>query len=179
MTVELDVLADVSARLELARIPYMVTGSMALAFYAQPRMTRDIDIVVALEAADFGKLQAALRGDFYFDAEAGLAAIRSHRLFNLMHVATAMKVDLIIRKPSEYRRLEFDRRRMMSIGTGSIWIVAPEDLVLSKLEWSKESGSELQQRDVRQLLSGSLDMDYLMKWARLLGVESGLKSLMP
>jgi N-acyl-D-aspartate/D-glutamate deacylase len=43
MLSELEVLEDVCARLEKARIEYMLTGSMAMTYYAQPRMTRDID----------------------------------------------------------------------------------------------------------------------------------------
>ena len=48
MTDELGVLDTISKRLEAAGLPFMVTGSMALAYYATPRMTRDIDIVVTL-----------------------------------------------------------------------------------------------------------------------------------
>lgn len=44
----LEILKLVTRRLNEAKLPYMVTGSTALAFYTQPRMTRGIDIVVAL-----------------------------------------------------------------------------------------------------------------------------------
>lgn len=43
---ELDILRDVSQRLDSAGIAFMVTGSVALNYYAQPRMTRDIDVVM-------------------------------------------------------------------------------------------------------------------------------------
>ena len=46
---EIDILKDVSKRLNSANIPYMVTGSMAMNYYAQPRMTRDIDFIIALK----------------------------------------------------------------------------------------------------------------------------------
>jgi hypothetical protein len=49
---ELDILRDISMRLEQAGISYMLTGSMAMNYYAQPRMTRDIDLVVALTPQD-------------------------------------------------------------------------------------------------------------------------------
>ena len=48
MHAELEVLKIVSERLEAAHIPYMLTGSFAMAYYGQPRMTRDLDLVVAL-----------------------------------------------------------------------------------------------------------------------------------
>jgi hypothetical protein len=44
---ELDVVRDVSNRLDTAGLEFMLTGSMAMNFYAQPHMTRDIDIVIA------------------------------------------------------------------------------------------------------------------------------------
>lgn len=56
MQTELDILRDVSRRLSSARIDFMVTGSVAMNFYAEPRMTRDIDLVVALKEADAGTI---------------------------------------------------------------------------------------------------------------------------
>jgi hypothetical protein len=52
MTTELEVLGLVSDRLSAHGLPFMLTGSFALAYYATPRMTRDLDIVVALDEKD-------------------------------------------------------------------------------------------------------------------------------
>jgi hypothetical protein len=52
LTEELEVLRIVAERLEPAGIPYMLTGSMAANYYAVPRMTRDIDLVVELSPPD-------------------------------------------------------------------------------------------------------------------------------
>jgi hypothetical protein len=54
---------------------------------------------------------SALSPDFYIDADTVRSAIISQRLFNLMHFATSIKVDLIVRKGSEYRQVEFARRQ--------------------------------------------------------------------
>ena len=45
---QLDVSRIASARLGSARVPFMLTGSYAMAHYTTPRMTRDLDFVVAL-----------------------------------------------------------------------------------------------------------------------------------
>lgn len=179
MTVELTVVQDIGARLDAANIPYMLTGSMALAYYATPRMTRDIDIVVELASGDIHRLKGVLGEDYYLDVDTALEAVRTRRLFNLMHMTSAIKIDMIVRKTSEYRQGEFERRQRVRYGNVETWIVTREDLILSKLEWSRESGSEMQERDVRQLLAGPLDWDYLNRWARALGVESALSSLRP
>ena len=108
MTTELDILRRIDAGLEARALPYMLTGSFALARYTTPRMTRDIDIVVALKSEDVDKVAAEFSKDFYVDIDAAHAAVSSERLFNMMHQTTALKVDVIVLKSSEYRRVEFD-----------------------------------------------------------------------
>ena len=81
-----------------------------------------------------------------------------------------MKVDVIVRKSSDYRQAEFARRKPIELEEFRAWIVSKEDLILSKLLWAKDSRSELQLRDVRNLLTTDVDHDYLRKWAQTLGV---------
>lgn len=170
MSAELDVLGLVSGKLAACDVPFMLTGSFAMAYYAAPRMTRDLDIVVALQVGDVERLVATFSDGFYIDADAATAAIASQRLFNLMHYGSGIKVDLIVRKSSPYRVVEFERRHKVELAGVETWIVSREDLILSKLVWARESGSELQLRDVRQLLPGA-DTGYLNRWAPELGVN--------
>jgi hypothetical protein len=65
MLEELEVLRIVSQRLDLAHLPFMLTGSFATAYYSMPRMTRDLDIVVSLGEEDMQGIVAALSPDFY------------------------------------------------------------------------------------------------------------------
>jgi hypothetical protein len=179
MLEELEVLRVVSERLEQALIPFMLTGSFAMAYYGKPRMTRDLDIVVALDEDDVNGIVAALSPDFYIDADSVRSAVLSQRLFNLMHLATSIKVDLIVRKGAEYRQVEFARRQPVQMHGVKTWIVSREDLILSKLVWAKDSGSELQLRDVRTLVDPSMDHSYLQRWAARLGVSDALDGLAP
>ena len=178
MATELDVLRIVSDRLAALGLPFMLTGSFALAHYATPRMTRDLDIVVALTEPDVEAVIASFQTDFYIDAEAARAAIRAERLFNLLHLESGIKVDFVVRKSGAYRQIEFARRQAVSIAGVQTWIVSREDLILSKLVWSRDSGSELQRRDVRQLLAEDVDLDYIRQWAPILGVEILLEELL-
>lgn len=177
MSTELDVLADVTRRLDAAAVPFMLTGSFALAFYATPRMTRDLDIVVALDPGRIAAVTAAFADEYYIDPDMIAPALRLESLFNVMHFASGMKVDLIVRKSSPYRVHEFTRRRRASLGDVETWIVSREDLVLSKLAWS--ATSEVQRRDVQQLLTEAVDVDYLRRWAPELGVLGALNELLP
>jgi hypothetical protein len=171
---ELEVLKTVTADLEGAGIPYMVTGSMAVNFYTIPRMTRDIDLVIELFERDVDRITRLFQQDYYIDRDMVQRAVQDHAMFNMIHNALVVKVDCVVRKETEYRREEFARRRTVSIVGQQMCIVSPEDLILSKLDWAKESRSEMQLTDVRNLLNSvqGLDTAYLTRWADRLGLSS-------
>ena len=172
MTEELEVLTTIAGRLEANGIQYMVTGSFAANYYAVPRMTRDIDLVVELSPGDTERFCALFEDDFYLDRDAVGAAIAGRSAFNLIHQAYVIKVDCIVRKDSEYRRTEFARQRRGSIEGHGLAIVTPEDLIISKLDWMRETHSEIQLGDVRNLLRSAPDLDrpYLAHWTERLGL---------
>ncbi|MEX0958973.1 MAG: nucleotidyl transferase AbiEii/AbiGii toxin family protein [Burkholderiales bacterium] len=175
MLSELEVLKDVCARLENAEIPYMLTGSMAMNYYAQPRMTRDIDIVVELEASSAAKLVSSFEPDYFVQAESVHGAIREQGMFNLLHLDSVVKVDLVVRKRTPYRLTEFARRVRVALPGFTAWLVTREDLILSKLVWASDSESEQQLRDVKNLLSADADAAYLRQWAPQLNVSTMLE----
>jgi hypothetical protein len=171
---ELDVLKSVAAHLAGAGVPYMVTGSMAANFYAVPRMTRDIDLVIELSERDVDRITRLFQQEFYIDRDMVQQAVRDHAMFNMIHNALVVKVDCVVRKDTDYRREEFARRRAVSIEDQRIFVVAPEDLILSKLDWAKESRSQVQLDDVRNLLRSvqGLDTAYLNRWVDRLGLAA-------
>ncbi|NBV20743.1 MAG: hypothetical protein EBS05_01930 [Proteobacteria bacterium] len=169
---ELDIVRDVSARLEQGGMAYMLTGSMAMNYYAQPRMTRDIDLVVALTPRDTDSVVRLFTPDYYVSREAVSSSIAHESLFNLIHQESIIKVDCIIRKGSPYRLVEFERRQRITIEDFSTWIASKEDLIISKLWWAKDSHSELQLRDVRNLAGTGADTAYIERWTRELGLHS-------
>ncbi len=167
---ELEILRDVSMRLESAGIAFMLTGSVAMNYYAQPRMTRDIDLVVALDAANAEAFAQLFEPDYYLDRKAITGAIVRQSVFNLVHNESVIKVDCIVLKRDAYWQEEFERRQSITIGDFQTWIVNCEDLILSKLWWAVDSHSEMQIRDVINLLKTDCDRDYLQKRAAVLGV---------
>lgn len=94
-------------------------------------------------------------------------AVAHRSAFNLIHDRTVIKVDCIVRKATPYRRVELARRRPVTIAGRVVQVVAPEDLLLSKLAWARPSRSEVQLRDVRSLIACVPDLDwpYLERWA--------------
>jgi len=152
-----------------------LTGSFALTYYAQPRMTRDIDFVVALTPKDAESVVALFENDYYVPQNAVVRAISNQSLFNIIHSESIFKVDCIIRKDTEYRRLEFERRQQVKVDDIKLWIVSKEDLIISKLLWAKDSHSDFQLRDVKNLLKSGYDADYVRTWTRRLDLDELLR----
>jgi hypothetical protein len=171
---QLEVLRIVTSRLDAEAIQYMVTGSMALNYYGTPRMTRDIDIVVELSVEDVDGVCELFGDDFDVDRAAVEEAIERRTIFNVIHATLVVKVDFVVRKDTEYRRAEFARRRRVSLEGHSFLIVTAEDLVISKLEWARDTRSEVQLGDVRNLIRSVPDIDfrYLEQWTARLGLEA-------
>ena len=179
MNEQLNILKLVTERLEQKQISYMISGSMAMNYYAQPRMTRDIDIVIELMFKDVKPLIASFIEDFYIDEDMVYLAIQNQSLFNIIHNEFLVKIDFIIRKNVSYRQQEFLRRQQVKIDNFTIWIVSVEDLLLSKLIWAKDSQSEMQFNDVRNLIISvqHLDWQYINYWASELGIINLLDKL--
>lgn len=163
----------VSERLTSIGVTHMLSGSAALTVYAEPRMSRDLDFVVDLGAFQIPRFVQAFHGDFYVDDVAVRQAVQDRDLFNIVHEASGWKIDLVIAKEDAYRQLELSRRVEIDLGGVRIPVVSREDLILSKLWWSKDSGSELQRRDVQSLVESATELDwaYLERWASHLGVR--------
>lgn len=163
---------DVSRRLEGAGIAYMLTGSMAMNYYAHPRMTRDIDMVVALTPPEADRVVALFEADYYISREAVLKSIAQESIFNLIHNESVIKVDCIIRKNTPYRQMEFERRARIEVQDFAVWITSKEDLIISKLAWASDSHSETQLGDVKNLALTGCDTEYIEHWTQKLGLFS-------
>ena len=165
---------QIAERLDSARIQYMLTGSMAMAIYSVPRMTRGIDWIIECQPEDAPRITALFKADCHVDVESVKDAAIRRSMFNIIHNEWIIKADFIVRGEDEYRRVEFARKRQFDIEGAPIWVATPEDLILSKLKWGQDSESELQRRDVQTLIESSVDLDwdYIRKWAEHLCVRN-------
>jgi hypothetical protein len=169
---------DIVARLEALGLDYYVTGSWALAAYAEPRMTRDIDIVVDATPADYeARLRPAFE-DAYLVNEA--VRVGERAIGGIIHRTEITRADLIFGRTDPWSRSAMGRRRRIDHPVlGPAWIISAEDLILAKLEWSDGGASELQLRDVRSIvrLNDDLDWAYLRRYAPGLGIADLLESI--
>lgn len=167
-------------RLDEVPIPYMLTGSFALSFYGPVRATNDLDIVIQMGHSDAGTMYRLFEEGFYVSPEAIEQALTRLGSFNVIDHESMFKVDFILHKDDAYSRARFARRRFFKVGSLSLSVISPEDLVLGKLVWSLESRSALQESDVMQLLSKATvawDLGYLYQWAEVLKVRKRLDEL--
>lgn len=174
-----DVFRRVTTALDRANIAYMLSGSFASAYYGAARATQDIDFVIEATPAKLEALRQELpQSEYYVDLIALLEAHRQQSLFNVIDLTTAWKIDLIFRKARPFSVEEFNRRRPVELHGVRLSIATAEDVILSKLEWSKLSQSQRQLEDVAAVLRSwrDLDREYLKKWIQALQLAAEWKS---
>ena len=170
----------VLSRLDQFNIPYMITGSFASNIHSVPRATFDADVVIEVAPKSLKKFLDSLAGEFYVSPEAAEEALKTRRMFNIIHLETGFKVDLIIKKDRAFSQNEFSRREKVTYMDQERWFATAEDMILAKLEWSRMGESEKQFKDalnVAKVQGKNLDRSYLQKWAQELGVHELLQKL--
>lgn len=160
--------------LDQYEIPYMLSGSIALGLYTVPRMTRDIDFVIHLEAKNLDLFVDSFKEGFYCDRD-GIrdAMVGPVKMFNIIDHESGYKADFVVLKDDPYRQEEFSRRVQVNYIGKDIYVVSPEDLLISKLIWIQEYQSHLQVEDIKSLANiEGLDWDYIWKWIKQLKLRT-------
>ena len=180
----LTALTPVIAALSDLGVPYFVGGSVASSLYGMPRSTLDVDLVVELSEEHVAGLVERLGTEYYLSEDAIREAVRAHSSFNLIHLATMLKVDVFVKKTRAFDQEVFRHLRDESVDltdTGvTLLLPTPEDIILAKLEWYR-LGNEISERQWSDILgvlkvqATTLDLDYLHHWAAELGVSDLLK----
>ena len=163
----IELLKRVTDSLEFKEISYMLSGSLALNAYSVPRMTLDIDIVIELHDEQLNDFFEIFKDEFYINENTVKEETKRHGMFNVIDHKTGFKIDFIIKKETEYRNHEFSRRRRESIADFEVWIVSPEDLIISKIDWIQQYQSDKQINDIQNLLAiPDIDMKYIIFWCK-------------
>jgi len=160
----------------------MLTGSIVSSLQGEPRSTHDIDLVVAIEPASAEALAGAFHPPRYHLSQEGVLDAIVHRsMFNLIDANTGDSADFWILTDEPFDRSRFARRQVEEVMGLRIVVSSPEDTILAKLNWARLSGgSEKQYTDALRVFEvqfGELDLVYLRRWARELGVEQMLAGL--
>jgi hypothetical protein len=165
-------------------IRYYLVGSVASSAYGTPRTTLDVDMVAEISASHVQPLVKHLGGSYYIDPHMILDAINRQSTFNLVHLATMVKVDVFVARSSAYQAQVFGRVRWKAVEEGPenapYNLSSPEDVLIGKLVWYEQGGrvSERQWKDIVGVIrvqGGLLDSAYLRRWCRELSVTELLE----
>lgn len=171
-----DLLQKLARTFDELSIPYLVTGSVATIAYGEPRFTNDIDVVVRLSHGQVQALCDAFPVDeFYVSADAVVEAVEHKTQFNILYPKTGLKVDVMVADDSDFNVARFSRtRRLETAPEVGISFASPEDVIIKKLEYYREGGSEKHLRDIAgvvKVVGEDLDRAYIEHWARAMGLE--------
>jgi hypothetical protein len=167
--------------LDKLSISYYIGGSLASSIYGLPRSTMDIDIVANIQSFHISHLKHNLESEFYIDEDMIKEAIDRLSSFNLIHLETAMKIDVFIQKRDSYQDSALNRKQKDTLvendKSSEFYFSSPEDIILNKLLWYEKGNrvSERQWLDVLGVIKvqgNSLDKDYLTNWAKKLDIYS-------
>ena len=169
-----ELLEYVVAAFERLAIPHMVVGSFAGYAYGEPRFTQDIDIVLDLPLGTVPEFCAAFPApEFYVSEAAVLDAVRTRFQFNILHPTSGNKIDCIFPGANEWARTQLSRRRRVKILPDlDASVASPEDVILGKLWYYADGGSEKHLRDIAGILKrsgASIDRAAIAAWAAKLG----------
>lgn len=173
-------LVKVAKLLDDLSIPYVLTGGLAVTIWGQPRTTQDADLIAEVQLRDVPKLFAGLQGlsgAGYIDDLMMREAIEHNGEFNYIDPESGYKIDFWVPKESPFTRACFDRRVHVEMDGYPIWVVTPEDLIVSKLDWWRR-GSAKSQYDIRWVMDAQgtrLDWQYIEHWSKLLGLDEQLQ----
>jgi hypothetical protein len=182
----LEVALIVAKQLEILEVPYLIGGSVASTLHGEPRLTNDVDFAAVMKDRHVAAFVEALKGPFYIDDILIRDAIRRRGMFNVIHIASANKIDVHVMEPDAFQESELSRAvraRLVPDSETQVFVSSPEDTVLQKLLWNRKSGgaSERQVRDVIGVLKAQrdkLDVRYLESWAERLDLRAMLERVL-
>ncbi len=172
---QIDLLRHALDTLERLAIPYMLVGSYASTTYGEPRFTQDIDIVLELALASIAAFCAAFPApEFFLSEQAVREAVRAQFQFNVLHPSSGNKIDFILPRRDEWGQTQWQRRqRVQLLPDREGFTARPEDVILGKLWYYCEGGSEKHLRDIAGILrvsGAAVDQADITRWAEKLGV---------
>lgn len=172
----LNTIYQISTILQLKEIPFMFMGGLAISIWGEPRATYDIDGVIKVNKNQLEELlnEFSQKG-FRYDTNAPIKIIQSMPFITLIYQFKKRKIyiDLFLAK-SEYEKQALSRRQQINLKDINITLITPEDLILYKLLAGRTRDID----DIREILvmqKETLDMKYLKKWAKKLGVITYLE----
>jgi hypothetical protein len=134
----------------------MVSGGVAAIIYGEPRLTNDVDVVIALHSENVPRLVAAFPPEQYYvppqEVIVAEAARRRNGHFNVLHLESSLRADIYPAGDDPLIAWGMERRRALALGGGSVSVAPAEYVIVKKLAWIQAGGSDRHLRDVAVIL---------------------------
>lgn len=164
-----DAVISLIRALESAEVPYMIVGSYSSNFYGVPRSTKDADIVINLDHADWPRLIAALPEELELEAQSSFEMVTSTRKELIRVKNSPFEIELFHLSADDHDSTRFARRRKFEVFPGvEAYLPTPEDVVIQKLRWSRGAKRPKDFADAIAVLQvqgpDRLDWPYIEEW---------------
>jgi len=131
--------------LETRKVRYALVGGVAMAFYTEPRFTRDIDLLI--DSEDYEKAKGILEKEGYLESASPWTfkrvPIELHRFLKVID-EDEMNIDILIAEIEEVRRIIRDSVEAES-EEGRIKIASRKDLIwLKRMRDSKQDQADIE-----------------------------------
>ena len=167
--------------LERLAIPYMTVGSFSSNVYGQPRSTKDADFVIQLGNRSISSIAAEIGSDFELDPQMSFETVTATTRHRLKHRDTAFMVEFFLLSDDPHDQSRFRRRLARTIGERQALVPTAEDVIITKLRWSKQGHRQKDIDDVRNVLGiqlTSLDIPYIRSWCDQHGTRELFEKLL-
>lgn len=155
-----DLLTRFALPLNGLALPWMITGGAAAIVYGEPRLTNDLDVVLAMRPADAARVAAAFVADDTYVPPLEVleieAARRTHGHFNVIHGLSSLRADVYIAGDDPLHAWGLERRHQLQVGGVRVWIAPPEYVIVRKLEYAAQGGGDRHLRDIARMLERRL-----------------------
>jgi hypothetical protein len=134
------------ALLNKNNVRYLITGGFAYSFYAEPRFTRDIDILIDSTEANAERVLSAIQGFGFTDIDLGTQDFLESGQVIQLGIAP-LRIDLLTSIKGILFSEAWKKRTTGQYGDIQVFFISKEDLIKSK----KASGRKQDLVDAEKL----------------------------
>ena len=154
---------EIAESLDEERIPYMIIGGQAVLIYGRPRLTRDIDITLGIDADDFALVEKTCKKlKLKMLPENPKNFAKETNVLPAEEPTSGIRIDFIF-SFSPYETQAIKRAKEIIIDNYPVKFASCEDVIIHKMVAARAVDAE----DVKSILiknKDSIDLEYITGW---------------